>query len=371
MSFDIKNDMYTYDYNQLKHMTYNERIEEFNDLTKDRDMAVLLEYFYTSYWDRYGFEFPDFDYMYNLFVSEIVNYYEYLVYSQSGNKTTSKVYAYTNENLENFYNSPEIDVRGKRVLTVGSSGDQAFNAIYHGAKAVDIVDMNIMTKLFVDLKTAMIKNLTFDEFSKFSEGYVDNFEDYYPKISHDLPKNTQLFFDQIMIDGVSPWLKNFIRETGIRSGKNSVFYKDEEAYYDLQDKLLDGDYDLNIIVGDLRKFVNVTEGKYDLILLSNIFDYFSMHASTDMNGKGPEEFYLAVKNLYDYRLNDNGVIEVTSRDRRYDNEYMDYMNGLLDFLETLKGEVFDIKNAGMNLMINADFPALMIRKTPQDVSESE
>ena len=133
---------YLFDYKKLQYMTCDERIQEFQEFTNDKDMAVLLEYFYASYWkvvDKAGYE--NYDYMFNLFTSEIENYYKYLVYSQSGNKTTEKAYSFTNECLETFFNSDYIDVNGKRVLTVGSSGDQALNAIYYGAKSVDVVDI--------------------------------------------------------------------------------------------------------------------------------------------------------------------------------------------------------------------------------------
>ena len=357
---------YLFDYKKLQYMTYDERIQEFQEYANDRDMSVLLEYFYASYWkvfDKVSYE--NYDYMFNLFTSELENYYKYLIYSQSGNKTTEKAYSFTNENLKNFFNSEYIDVNGKRVLTVGSSGDQALNAIYYGAKSVDVVDMNIMTKLFIDLKTAMIKNLSFEDFEQYSVAFVDYIEKYYPKISHDLPPETQRFFDTILLNGDFVWLNNFIRESGFRGASNSVIYTDIDAYNSLQNKLLSGDYEINVIVGDIARFVDLTHGKYDLILLSNIYEYFAMHASTDAGGRFVEEFYEAIENLYKNRLDKNGLIEVTSRDYRITKMYSDETKHLHKFLKTLGGEIISIPGGGMNDGMYFDYPAILIAKTQQ------
>ena len=361
---------YHIDYNDLKDMTYLERIDEFLEFSKDRDIALLLEYFYTSFWHNFSsIHYNSYGYLYDVFVKEIENYYNYLVYSQSGNFTTSKIYAYTNENLDAFFSHPEIDVEGKSVLTVGSSGDQALHSILNGARRVDIVDMNIMTKLFVDLKTAMIRNLNFEEFSKYSSSYVEDLDNYYKKISHDLPKETQLFFDTIVLDGCSDWLRNFIRNNSDRSLVNSSFYVNSDDYYRLQEKLINNDFELNVINAELRKFVDATSSKYDFIFLSNIYDYFAMRAASDMYGQGPNEFTSAVKSLYDERLKSGGIMEVTSRDHRYFDEYGEYMNYLTDFLQDLGGEILTINNAGMNVN-NENYPALLVKKHSENEKES-
>jgi len=349
---------YQFDMKRLKRLTYNDRIAEFEEFSGDHDMAVLLEYFYSSYWSSYE---PN-DYMFNMFIEEIENFYKYLVFTQSGNSTTEKAYAFTNENLSNLFESDKINVEGKRVLTVGSSGDQALNALYYGANEVDVADMNIMTKLFIDLKVAMIKNLSYEDFATYSEMFVTYLNTYYPKISHDLPKETQQFFDTIIIDGISGWFRNFLRETGLRGSANSKIFTDPEAYYKLQDKLLDGDFKLNFIVGDVRQFVNLTNGEYDLILLSNIYDYYDMFSSM---GDMTYEFYCTIKDLYDNRLAENGMIEVTSRDYSYDGKYPKQMRNLYKFLESLKGEIVSVDKGGMDDGMLDAYPALFIAKTQQ------
>ena len=50
------------------------------------------------------------------------------------------VYPFTTENISGYY--PSLDLKDKDVLSVGSSGDQAFNAILCGAGKVTLMDIS-------------------------------------------------------------------------------------------------------------------------------------------------------------------------------------------------------------------------------------
>ena len=64
-------------------------------------------------------------------------------WERGGQFVKSMAYTFTNENLDKIFKI--MNVKGKKVLTVGSSGDQALYAIGKGAKKVTIIDANPMT----------------------------------------------------------------------------------------------------------------------------------------------------------------------------------------------------------------------------------
>ena len=76
------------------------------------------------------------------------------------------VYPYSNENLDKLFSC--VDVCGKDVLTVASSGDHAFYSYNNGANRVDLFDINILTKYYYYLRMWVIKY--FDNF------YFDNYK---------------------------------------------------------------------------------------------------------------------------------------------------------------------------------------------------
>ena len=100
------------------------------------------------------------------------------------NSTTRRIFPFTNENLDEVFYGKRL--KGKRIATVGSSFDQALQAILHGCKDITHLDANPLSQPYAELKLSAIKNLTFDEFVDFFD--ADNMLDhkYYQKISHDL-----------------------------------------------------------------------------------------------------------------------------------------------------------------------------------------
>ena len=113
-------------------------------------------------------------------------------------KVVKKVYHCSNEKLNAYFK--DLNLKGSRIATVGSSGDQVLNAIFYGAKDITLIDANIFTRAYFEYKTAMIKNLNFDEF-KSNLGMFSMFNwKIYSKISHDLSKRTKLFFDELMLN---------------------------------------------------------------------------------------------------------------------------------------------------------------------------
>jgi len=190
------------------------------------------------------------------------------------------VYDFSNENisaLKDLY-----DFEGKKVLTVLGSGDQYFASILNGAKIVDVFDCNEFAWYYFVLKFNAIKHLSYEEFYRFfivngldSKTIYDKLRDYLPFgvrekfdfiLSSNLPLssiklNNKMFFPPVMGDG------------------SIIPYFDKEEYYRLQEILN------KIMLPNFlcQNFVELSkENSYDLMLLSNIYNYIS---ST------PEDYY--------------------------------------------------------------------------------
>lgn len=69
-------------------------------------------------------------------------------------KVFQKVYPFTTENIGEYFK--RLDLKDKDVFTVGSSLDQAFNALLLGAKNITVFDLNANTEEFYKLKRDMI-----------------------------------------------------------------------------------------------------------------------------------------------------------------------------------------------------------------------
>ena len=72
------------------------------------------------------------------------------------NKFFKSVYPFTTEEIAGYF--PLLELEGKKVFTVGSSSDQAFNALLLGAKDITVYDINEDTARFGKIKRDIIIN---------------------------------------------------------------------------------------------------------------------------------------------------------------------------------------------------------------------
>lgn len=198
----------------------------------------------------------------------------------------NKVYHCSNERLNSYFK--DLKLKNARIATVGSSGDQVLNAIFYGAKDITLIDANIFTRAYFEYKTAMIRNLSFDEFKKiFGSFYMFNWKTY-SKISHDLSKRTKQFFDELMLnqdDHGHDYDEGYLTDSLIRNSlfhtpchnydlvEENLFYNNEEDYLKLRKLLIKNDFKLTIINAELKEFPSKLKGQFDYIFLSNIYDY--------------------------------------------------------------------------------------------------
>lgn len=260
------------------------------------------------------------------FVNNVINDKDYSLQLQeymlendscAPNVSTARAYTFTNENM--YQTCRHLNLLNKKVATVGSSGDQVFNAIFYGAREVTIIDANIYTEHIVNLKIAAMKNLDYNEFIEYwSENRIIDHK-MYAKISHSLPKNSQIFWDSVYLD------------SGLRQDSeiyNSLFFQQkrddfslsemfdtEENYKLLQEKLKTAN--IKFIVADFCEFPKKLKTKYDVIMLSNLLDYPERQGKTEeavreIEREHRREFFETVNELINNNLRKNGKIQLYS-----------------------------------------------------------
>lgn len=223
-----------------------------------------------------------------------------------GNWASAMVYPFSNEYLDDMFK--DLNLENKRVLVVGSSGDQALHAVDKGASDVTIIDGNMWAKPFVELKISAIKNLSFEDFSEYiGKGKVFNSK-YYAKVSHCLSKQSKAFWDEILLDcpqslmmkAYEVFLHNAIDGQDLEYGKKfHSYYNNENDFNSLKEKLKKAN--IEVKYAELNDFPKVADGKYSLIMLSNIFDYVHQN-----------DFFSVVKTLNDKHLSNKGIMQVYS-----------------------------------------------------------
>lgn len=203
--------------------------------------------------------------------------------------TYNKSYCWTNENIKGYLNL--VDFNGKEnALSVLASGDHAFNLVYNGIKNVDTFDVNRLTEyIALGLKRAMILKYSYQDFlivmknlcsydSKVEciyeiiEGLLPYMEEKHSKFWQEIIKFNYIIQKEnsTNINLIHMLTVNFTESYDYIRGNS--YLKNEEAYNKLKLDLLNAKINFkNVNALDLSQEFN---GKYDLVLLSNILDYF-------------------------------------------------------------------------------------------------
>jgi len=183
-----------------------------------------------------------------------------------------KIYPFTTEDISGYLR--QINVENKRVLTVGSSSDQAFNALLLGAREVTIFDINEEKERFYNAKKDIILNSSRVE-----------------------------FFDRII------GLKGFNYFEDIfgpnQLEKMNFYMATDENYKRLQKILLNSK--VSFATGNIFdiKSSDLKEQDFDLMLLSNVMQYLEINEDELIEEK-IYEIYLSLNNY----LNKDGIIQL-------------------------------------------------------------
>ena len=174
-------------------------------------------------------------------------------------------------------------------MTVGSSGDQALNAILCGSRDITVFDLCPFAREYYYLKVAAIKTLTIGEFLKFfcyknyPMTFISNKMSFnlelYLKISEVL-KNTneeiKYFWDEIFMHYNGQIIrKRLFSSDEYQSKIVSVmnrYLNNEDIYNELAKKI--DNVSVKFIYGDI--FNDTIDGCFDNIFLSNLATYYSL-----------------------------------------------------------------------------------------------
>ncbi len=183
------------------------------------------------------------------------------------------LYLSSNELIDNYLSA--FDLKGKKVLTVGSSGDQVLFALAHGASEVVCLDINIFAKYFYEYKAAGIKKYPYYRI----QGMLKDDEDYFTKryfkaVQNELSPETKEFWNAAFENGLES--KQWALSTDSTLISKSI-HKDEAAYTRIREAL-QHPHTVRHIYDDVRHLDRKlgSEDKFDLILLSNICEYIGL-----------------------------------------------------------------------------------------------
>ena len=206
-----------------------------------------------------------------------------------------RVYNMSTEITESFMNI--IDFKNKRVLTVGSSGDQVLTYALMGSSDITVMDANPLTPFYVYLKLTAVKHLSREEFISFfkKNGQNSKFMDekiYKEKIQPYLDVNIANFWDNLYEKGFQDKIFNL---DGSLDNLPPYLLNDDN-YSKVKNQI--SNTDIVFVLSDLSDFHKYADGKYDFIDLSNIYTYVP-------NNK----FFSAVDNLYPH-LSEDGLFKL-------------------------------------------------------------
>ena len=172
-----------------------------------------------------------------------------------------KIYPFTTENIAGYMK--DLDLTGKRIITVTGSGDQIINVILQGCNDITTFDLNPLTKEFMDLKLKKIKELSLEEYIK----YFSNL---------DKDKYNYKYFD-------------------IDNKIDCNMYLNEEKYNIIKERL--DEVSITFIESNLKDLE--LDSNYDYMFLSNIADYIEMFCNNLSDYKKLIDRFLEhVKTIY-------------------------------------------------------------------------
>ncbi len=236
--------------------------------------------------------------------------YEYgRIYVQRPGGTMDYAHAYTGTNEDLRYTTGLTRDIGRRVLTVAASGDQPLFYTLNGATQIDTFDVTFGAKAIMDIKTHAI-----------SHGM--NFTDYMTLLDnlHFAPSASQVQGMPEILDSIPYDSAKYIRGMDgykiFGNGLNSSYYPAERLSADEYKKLQSMNIrPFHFIWSDVAKLNTYLRGQYDVINLSNIFEW---------HGWTPESIIQTIQKLHDH-IRVNGKILLQTGGSFSQDEIMTYI----------------------------------------------
>ena len=193
----------------------------------------------------------------------------------------NSIYPFTSENIAGYMK--DLNLTGKKVITVTGSTDHILNAILQGATEITTFDINPLTKPYMDLKISALKNLSYEDFIKLLLFESNMNLDYNIISSLDMSDESKMF-----------WLEQLSKfnNNGIELRNSSLF---NTKYFNPNSKLLQNLYlersKYNLLKQQIKEanitFINASlndlkiDENFDYMFLSNISDYLSLMYNSD------------------------------------------------------------------------------------------
>ena len=272
----------------------------------------------------------------------------------------SFTYLFATENISGF--SKKISFKDKSILTVSSSGDQAFNMILKDASSVDLFDINIFSFYYFNLKLAAIKSLDYKEFLDFltpknplNKTKIFSLNTYLKIRDNINDQEIKYFWDYLFCHYKGEDIYNSNLFTKLKNNRKDYlecndYLKNETNFNELKIKLKDKQFNFYNI--NLFNDTMPTNSKYDFIYLSNIFD--SLEAKTNLEFiKKLKEIVLKIKN----NTKKDGIIGVNYLYLYFDDFIFNDCTNILKF-NTLE-------NRNLSEFEFIDFPSFFAPKSKQ------
>ena len=269
----------------------------------------------------------------------------------------NSIYPFTSENIAGYMK--DLDLTGKKVITVTGSTDHILNAILKGATEITTFDINPLTKPYMDLKISALKNLSYEDFIKLLLFESNMNLDYSIISSLDMSDESKMF-----------WLEQLSKfdNNGIELRNSSLFntkyfnpnsklwqnlYLEKSKYNLLKQQLKDANITfINASLKDLR-----IEDNFDYMFLSNISDYLSLMYNSDELRKYRDllnEFQKRVSTIYFAYLYDIGnsnprteIDDLIKVKEVFSNfEQIEFKSALEEKLQDKKDGVLILKRGG-------------------------
>lgn len=246
-----------------------------------------------------------------------------------------RIYPFTTENINGYL--PEFKLKGTKLLTVGSSTDQAINASMAGCQDITVLDICPFSKEYFYLKNAAIQTLTKKEYERFllynayhlgifENGKVLNKESF-TKIAEslkELDEESHIFWSTLLDSKKSSTIRNRLfshDEYGSHTIRRiNPYLSDEESYLKARESLQTTK--VNFIEGNIMS--EQLPETYDNIFLSNIPCYQTL-----------EETKTLVERLLPH-LNEDGQILVSYLYELYPG--LDYCDGESEIYNSVKAK---------------------------------
>jgi hypothetical protein len=175
----------------------------------------------------------------------------------------SPSYALSNENMREF--AKNLTPFGRNVLTAGGAGDQALWFMKFGAFSVDSFDISYCSKVVSELKYAAIKEFDLETYKNFVRNLRKDSINLYSSKEYKLIKPIISSSARKFVYEMEG--KNFC-ENGII---NEGYFTNTDEFILMKDRLMN----VKFIWSNMDNLHEKLTKKYDIIYLSNIFQYFT------------------------------------------------------------------------------------------------